>query len=260
MKGRVLIIAGSDSGGGAGLQADIKAVSAMGAYAATAVTAITVQDTNRVHEVYDLAPALIRKQIDVVLKDIGADVIKVGMIGTLAAGRVVRDALIANPNVPVVLDPVLVATSGDALGADGMAGFIHDELVPLSAVVTPNLPELHALAPDSDEAGAAAALLRSGAKAVLVKGGHEADDIVTDRLYGEGFVRRFQQARIRTMSTHGTGCTLASALAAGLAQGMDIEEATDRAVRYVHDAIEAAPKLGSGHGPVDHTVWNGEHS
>jgi hydroxymethylpyrimidine/phosphomethylpyrimidine kinase len=257
MKGRVLIIAGSDSGGGAGIQADIKAVTALGGYAATAVTAITVQDTKAVHDVYEMAPAIVRKQIDVVLSDIGADVIKIGMIGSVAVADAVLAALKEVPDIPVVLDPVLVATSGDTLAGGGMAELFRDAFVPRAAIVTPNLPELHALSEGQDEAVAVADMLRRGAGAVLVKGGHEDGPTVRDRLYtNEGMVP-FEGARIDTTSTHGTGCTLASAIAAGLAQGMPTIEATRQAIAYVHDAIEAAPGFGGGNGPIAHTVWNG---
>lgn len=257
MKGRVLIIAGSDSGGGAGIQADIKAVSAMGAYAATAITAVTVQNTLGVTGVHDIPTAIIREQIEAVLSDIGADAIKIGMIGRRDAGEAILAALEPWPDLPLVVDPVLVATSGDALGGDGVAVFLRDKLIPRATVVTPNLPELAALtgsggqSPD-DIQHAAEQLLDVGAGAVLAKGGHGEDDTLTDRLFTAGGVRSFSHPKIDTTSTHGTGCTLASALAAGLAQGMALEAATERAINYVQVAIAAAPGFGGGHGPLNH--------
>lgn len=256
---RVLIIAGSDSGGGAGLQADIKAVSAMGAYAATAVTAITVQDTRKVYAVHDIPAAIIRQQIDVVLDDIGADAIKIGMVGSAEAGEAILDALEPHGDIPLVVDPVLVATSGDSLGDGAVAELLRERLIPKAAVVTPNLPELEALtgqAVETDDAVLAAArqLLGGGVRAVLAKGGHRRGDLLRDHLVaGDGAVT-FDNPRIDTTSTHGTGCTLASALAAGLAQDMPLEKAAARAISYVHRAIAAAPGLGRGHGPVNHLV------
>lgn len=260
MKGRVLIIAGSDSGGGAGIQADIKAVTAMGAYAATAVTAVTVQDTRRVHAVHDIPPDVIRQQIEVVLADLGADCIKIGMIGTKEAGRAILEGLAAHSPVPIVLDPVLVATSGDSLGSGEVADMLREQLMPRAALVTPNLPELSALSRlpvggDREVEAAARVLLGHGAAAVLAKGGHAEGPIVVDRLFTPGRLQTFENQRLDTANTHGTGCTLASAVAAGLAQGMDLSAATSRAISYVHEAIRTAPGLGRGHGPLNHAAW-----
>ncbi|MCQ8185430.1 bifunctional hydroxymethylpyrimidine kinase/phosphomethylpyrimidine kinase [Parvularcula maris] len=260
MRGRVLIIAGSDSGGGAGIQADIKAVTALGGYAATAITAITVQDTVAVHDIFQMSPEIVRKQIEVVLDDIGADAFKIGMIGTASVAEAVISILERNPAVPVVFDPVLVATSGDALAGEGLAELFLKRLVPLSTIITPNIPELRALTGEVDEQKAVDMLLSRGAKHVLVKGGHEEEQTVTDRLYSVGAKETFESVRIETTSTHGTGCTLCSAIAAGIAQGLSVSTATERAVRYVHDAIEAAPGFGRGHGPIAHTVWNAARS
>ncbi|MEM9810683.1 MAG: bifunctional hydroxymethylpyrimidine kinase/phosphomethylpyrimidine kinase [Pseudomonadota bacterium] len=260
MQGRVLIIAGSDSSGGAGIQADIKTCTALGAYAATAITAVTVQDTNRVYDVHSIPPQLVRRQIDVVLSDLGADCIKIGMIGSVAIGQVIRDALVEHNRIPVVLDPVLVATSGDALGHDDVAQWIREELLPLATVLTPNIPELSALSghsiSSSDEAKRAAAhLLTLGAQAVLAKGGHllQGADL-TDHLITASHTASFTHPRITTTNTHGTGCTLASAVAAGITQGMTLEDACRRGVDYVHQAIKRAPGLGQGHGPLGHDV------
>ena len=268
MTARVLIVAGSDSGGGAGVQADIKACTALGAYAATAITAVTVQDTRAVHAVHAVPPDVIAAQMRVVLDDIGADVVKLGMIGGLAAGEAILSALPSD--VPLVLDPVLVATSGDALGDGETATLIRERLVPRAAIVTPNAPELAALTRrdvrDADEAEAAArALLDRGAGAVLAKGGHLSGEAMTDLLVMPEGTIRIEHPRLETTSTHGTGCTLASALAASLAQGRSLKDAARRAVAYVTAAIRHAPRLGPGlgpglgrgHGPLNHALREG---
>ena len=256
MQGRVLIIAGSDSGGGAGIQADIKAVSAMGAYAATAVTAITVQNTHGVTGVHDVPADLVRQQIISVLSDIGADTVKIGMIGRREVGKAILEGLADYPEIPVVLDPVLVATSGDRLGEPALVQQLRDQFMRRATVVTPNLPELEALVPDgsADPLSKARALLGAGAGAVLVKGGHGEGEVLTDYLVSDDQTVKFDNPRLETVHTHGTGCTLASALAAGLAQGMALSDATARAIQYVHEAIKAAPDFGAGHGPLNHLV------
>ena len=260
MTARVLIVAGSDSGGGAGIQADIKTCAALGTYAATAITAVTVQDTRTVHAVHAVPPEVIAAQMDVVLNDIGADVVKLGMIGSEAAGAAILDALPGD--VPLVLDPVLVATSGDALGDGAVAALIRERLVPRAAVVTPNAPELAALTGlavrDTDGMRRAAeALLARGAGAVLAKGGHLPGGRVTDLLVTASGALRIVHPRLDSRSTHGTGCTLASAVAAGLAQGLPLEAAARRAVSYVAAAIRHAPGLGQGHGPLNHALREG---
>lgn len=259
MKGRVLIIAGSDPSGGAGIQADIKTVTALGGYAATAVTAITVQNTKGVSAVHSVAPDVIAAQIEAVLSDIGADAIKIGMIGELAAAAVIEAALLASPDIPVVLDPVLAATSGDALASGGVAGFIRERLAPLCATITPNADEAAVLTGQtvSDSAGmveAGQTLLGFGAKAALVKGGHLLTASVEDVFVYSGGAHVFSHPRIDTTSTHGTGCTLSSAIAVGLAQGMNMSAAVERAINYVQKAIKTAPGFGAGHGPLNHNV------
>lgn len=260
MKGRVLIVAGSDSGGGAGIQADIKAVTAMGAFAATAVTALTAQNTLGVHGVVPVEPAFIAQQIEVVLGDIGADALKTGMlhsaevIGTVASVLKKQAA-----GVPLVVDPVMVAKGGHRLLLGEAEAALRDTLLPMAALLTPNLPEAEALVgfPVRDEAGmrrAAERLLSLGSKAVLMKGGHLAGDRVVDLLFHAGRVDRFEDARIESRSTHGTGCTLASAIAAGLAQKMPLYDAVARARTYVRRAIETAPGFGRGHGPLNHAA------
>ncbi|HXI87606.1 MAG TPA: bifunctional hydroxymethylpyrimidine kinase/phosphomethylpyrimidine kinase [Parvularculaceae bacterium] len=257
MKGRVLIIAGSDPSGGAGVQADIKTVTALGGYAAAAITAITVQDTIGVKAIHPVSPSLIREQIEAALDDIGADVIKIGMIGEVMAAREIAAVLRTAPQIPVVLDPVLAATSGDALAGEGVADAILNDLAPLIALMTPNADEAAALTGltigvTEDLESAGRALLSKGVKAVLMKGGHMTGDDMIDILVAGDDMRRFSHPRIDTISTHGTGCTLASAVATGLAQEMTLEEAVGRAIEYVQAAIRSGPGFGRGAGPLNH--------
>ncbi len=263
MKGRVLIVAGSDSGGGAGIQADIKAVTAMGSFAATAVTALTAQNTEGVHGVVPVDPAFIAQQIEVVLTDIGADALKTGMlhsaevIATAAAGFRKHAA-----GVPLVVDPVMVAKGGHRLLLADAEAALRDTLLPLAAVLTPNLPEAEVLVGfpvrvEADMRRAAERLAALGAGAVLMKGGHLEGDKVIDLLFHDGRFDRFEDDRIASRHTHGTGCTLASAIAAGLAQRMGLHDAVVRARSYVRRAIETAPGLGRGHGPLNHAVTVG---
>ena len=258
MKGRVLIIAGSDSGGGAGVQADIKTVTMQGAFAATAITALTAQNTLGVFGVLPIDPTFIRQQIEVVLDDIGADAVKTGMLHDAAVIEMVADVLADRaPEVPLVVDPVMVAKGGAPLIEPSAIDALKALLISRATVLTPNLPEAEILAGrniDTVDAmhGAADALLRLGCRAVLLKGGHLAGDTVHDVLATTAGQRVWESPRINTPHTHGTGCTLASGIAAGLAQGLDIEAAVDRAREYVRRAIESAPGIGRGHGPLDH--------
>ncbi|MGI3776502.1 MAG: bifunctional hydroxymethylpyrimidine kinase/phosphomethylpyrimidine kinase [Janthinobacterium lividum] len=260
LRGRVLVVAGSDSGGGAGVQADIKAISAMGAYAATALTALTAQNTLGVQGVLGVPAAFVTLQMRSVLDDLGADAVKTGMLADRSVIEAVAEALRTVPGVPLVLDPVMVAKGGQSLlDPAAVAALVHD-LLPSAAVVTPNLPEAEALtgAPVADVAAmhrAAERLLRMGAAAVLLKGGHLPGGMLTDLLATPDRTTAFEQPRVPTRHTHGTGCTLASALAAGLAQGMDLPVAVARARAYVRAAIETAPGLGAGHGPLNHLAW-----
>jgi hydroxymethylpyrimidine/phosphomethylpyrimidine kinase len=260
MFGRVLIIAGSDSGGGAGIQADIKAVTALDAFAATAITALTAQNTQGVHGVLPVPTDFIRRQIAVVMEDIGADVIKIGMLGDIATIDAVCDALAAfAPGVPVVLDPVMVAKGGHHLLAEDAVAVLRTRLLPLATVITPNLPEAEALtgvviATEAAMDAAARSLLELGAPAVLLKGGHLPSDTVVDLLATVDGIEAFAAPRIQTRHTHGTGCTTASAVAAGLAQGMSLRDAVVRARAYVRQAIASAPGFGHGHGPLNHAV------
>ncbi len=260
MKGRVLIAAGSDSGGGAGIQADIKAVTALGGFAATAITALTAQNTLGVQGVVPVSPDFIRLQMRLVLEDIGADALKTGMLHDVPTIEAVCDEAAARaPGVPLVADPVMVAKGGHRLLEPDAVEALKRRLVPLATVLTPNLPEAGALAglEVRDEAGmarAAEALLGLGARAVLLKGGHLPGGRVVDLLATPAGTERFDDARIETRHTHGTGCTLASAVAVGLAQGMALRDAVARARLYVRAAIAAAPGYGEGHGPLDHGV------
>lgn len=260
MKGRVLIAAGSDSGGGAGIQADLKAVTALGAFGMTAITALTAQNTLGVHGVMAVPTEFIRQQMRVVLEDIGADAIKTGMLHDTATIEAVCDEIAARaPEVPLVADPVMVAKGGHRLLAEDAVEALRRKLLPRAALITPNLPEAEVLAgmEIADVAGmrlAAERLLALGVKAVLVKGGHLPGAVVTDLLATAHGIETFEAPRIETRHTHGTGCTLASAIAAGIAQGMALREAVLRARAYVRAAIAAAPGIGHGHGPLDHAV------
>ena len=251
---RILIIAGSDSSGGAGIQADIKTVTCLGGYAMTAVTAVTVQNTLGVAAVHAIPPAIVAAQIRACLDDIGADAIKIGMIGDGMTAMAVADAL-ADVRVPIVLDPVMVAKGGAELLAGEAIEALVTRLLPLAFVVTPNTPELAALTDceiedAADALLAAQELLGQGLRAVLAKGGHLGGDLVTDWLVtGQGH-RAFTSPRIDSRHTHGTGCTLASALATGLGAGMKLEDAVERARAFVLQGIEQAPGFGQGNGPL----------
>lgn len=266
MKGRVLIIAGSDPSGGAGLQADIKTVTMLGGYAMAAVTALTVQNTKGVRGVHAVPPAIIRDQIAACLEDIGADAVKIGMIGTVEAGEAILEGLAAGgwrpETAPLVLDPVLIATSGDALSEGPTPDFLRERLMAKASVVTPNADEAAALTGidvqnTEDQRRAGEILLDLGAGAALVKGGHLPGDEVADYLVTQAEHTVFRNPRIDTTAGHGTGCTLASAIAAGLAQGMGLEAATARAIRFVRAALEAAPGFGAGAGPLGHARVEG---
>jgi len=254
--GRVLIIAGSDSGGGAGVQADIKAVTAMGGYAATAITAITVQNTLGVHGVHPLPLDLIEAQARAVLDDIGADAIKTGMLGSREVVERVA-AILDSSAAPAVVDPVMVAKGGQSLLADDAVGAVKALMIPRAALLTPNAPEAEALTgldvSDLDgQRRAGEFLLGLGAKAVLMKGGHIPGETVVDVLVTPTGETLLEGPRVDTRHTHGTGCTLASACAAGLAKGLPLETAVAEAWAYVAEAIRRAPGLGGGHGPLDH--------
>ena len=241
---RVLIVAGSDSGGGAGIQADIRTVTMLGGHPMTAITAITAQNTLGVQAVHPVPVDIVVAQMRSVIDDLGVDAVKIGMIGSAAIVDAVAD-LLATLDVPVVFDPVMIATSGSVL-ADPAAIAAFGRLMRLAALVTPNLPELAAL-------GGEAAVRATGA-ALLVKGGHGEGEEITDRLVTDAGDTVWTHPRIHTRHSHGTGCTLASGIATGLAQGLALPDATGRAIAYVQAALAAAPGIGGGHGPMGHAL------
>lgn len=244
MMPRILVIAGSDSGGGAGIQADIKTIAMLGGHGMTAITAITAQNTLGVTAVELVSPKMVVAQIDAVVADIGVDAVKIGMIGSAETAHAVADRLVALPGVPIVFDPVMVATSGSVLADAGTIAAFR-RLMAAATVITPNLPELEALGRDPRELAA-----QSGAS-VLVKGGHADGGRIVDRLVRpDGSEILWEDDRIETRHNHGTGCTLASAIATGLGAGMALEDAIARARTYVRRALAAAPGLGAGHGPM----------
>ena len=256
MKGRVLVIAGSDSGGGAGIQADLKTIVMLGGYGATAITAVTVQNTLGVTAIHPVPDAIVAAQARAVLSDIGADIIKTGMLGSRALVETVA-GLIDEAGLPAVIDPVMVAKGGAGLLDAAAVETVKALLVPRAALLTPNAPEAEVLTglavADLDGARRAAdALLAQGARAVLLKGGHIPGPRVIDLLVSPAGETLFEGERVETRHTHGTGCTLASACAVGLAQGLPLTEAVARAWAYVAEAIRRAPGLGAGHGPLDH--------
>ncbi len=258
---RLLTIAGSDSGGGAGIQADLKTFAAHGAYGLSVIAALTAQNTREVRAVLEVPPEMVAAQIDAVLEDIGADAVKIGMLGSAGVIRAVAERLrahLAGTNVPIVLDPVMVAKSGDRLLREDAVEALTTDLLPLATLVTPNVPELETLtglpASIEDARLQAARALTAKGPAVLAKGGHAAGEEVVDLLLaGEG-VHRFSHPRLHTTSTHGTGCTLSSAIAARLGTGEDLAIAVEGAIQYLYGAMAAAYPVGkgNGHGPVDH--------
>jgi hydroxymethylpyrimidine/phosphomethylpyrimidine kinase len=254
---RILSIAGSDSGGGAGIQADIKTVTALGGYAMTAITAVTVQDSNGVHGVHPVPPQIVAEQIRAVMADIGADAIKTGMLVSGPCVDAVADALESFSAVPLVVDTVMIAKGGASLLDDGGIHAMKTRLFPRAALITPNAPEAARLAgitvESADDLARAGMMLREmGARAVLVKGGHLAGETVSDVLVDEAGVHRFSGSRIESSSTHGTGCTLASAIAMGLGQGLSLQEAILRARAFVRHAMRTGLSLGRGTGPLNH--------
>ncbi len=258
MRGRVLIVAGSDSGGGAGIQADIKTVTALQGYAATAITALTVQDTKGVTEIHAVPAGFVGRQLRTLLADIGAQAVKIGLLGSAEMVDVVALALQeAAAGVPIVLDPVLSSTSGTALLEPDGVHSLMTTLLPMASLVTPNLDEAAALTGRpvrtlEDMQAAAEALVGMGAGAALVTGGHLEGDELFDVLLDADGIRTYEGRRIDSRHTHGTGCTLSSAIAAGLAVGKSLSEAVAEAREFVRRAIAAAPGLGSGRGPLGH--------
>lgn len=255
-----LTIAGSDSGGGAGIQADLKAFSALGVYGTSVITALTAQNTQEVRAIHPAPPHFIADQINTVLDDIEVDAIKIGMLGDPAVIETVAGILRERHPENIVLDPVMIAKSGDKLLADEAVITLREQLLPLATIVTPNLPEAAVLLNCNEATDApgmheqAAQLHALGAGAVLIKGGHLNSNVSNDLLYQPPQERWLPTARINTKNTHGTGCTLSSAIAAGLAKGEDLDRAVTHAKSYITAAIAAADRLavGHGHGPTHH--------
>ncbi len=254
-QGRVLIVAGSDSGGGAGIQGDIKTVSALGGYAMTAITALTAQNTQGVFGIHPVPEDFIAQQMRLCLDDIGADAIKTGMLHSAGVIEVVAENLPAN--IPFVLDPVMVAKGGAPLLEQAALDALKTKLIPRATIITPNLPEAELLLGrkirEEQMEDAARALLDLGAGAVLLKGGHGTGEVLSDVLVSRDCTRlKLSTQRIATRHTHGTGCAFASAIATGLAQKMPLTEAVMRAHAYVQEAIARAPGFGQGNGPLGH--------
>ena len=253
---KAMTIAGSDSGGGAGIQADLKTFAALGVYGTVTLTAITAQNTVGVSGVHEIPTDMIVAQMDAVMGDIGADAVKTGMLSSQEIVEVVAAQVAKHGIRSLVVDPVMVAKSGDALLRDDAVNAVCTKLVPLAAVVTPNIPEAEALTgttieSDDDVREAARRIVSMGARAVVVKGGHR-EGPAADVLYDGSEFQVFTAPRIDTVNTHGTGCTFASAIAAGLAQGKAVEDAVGQAKDYVTEAIRTSFPIGQGHGPLNH--------
>ncbi|MCA8930084.1 MAG: bifunctional hydroxymethylpyrimidine kinase/phosphomethylpyrimidine kinase [Alphaproteobacteria bacterium] len=255
---RVLVVAGSDSGGGAGIQADIKTLSALGAYAMTAVTAITVQNSQGVSDVHAIPPEVVAAQMRACLDDIGADAIKLGMLHSAPLIQAVAEVLADHAAIPVIADPVMVAKGGAALLQSEAVGALAEHILPRAHVMTPNTEEAAvligaAVADRADQERAARAMVERFGAAVLLKGGHlSGAGVLNLLLQPGGAAERFVSPRLETRHTHGTGCTLASAIAGGVAHGLSLADAVGHACRFVHAGIANAPGFGQGHGPIDH--------
>jgi hydroxymethylpyrimidine/phosphomethylpyrimidine kinase len=255
MKGRILVVAGSDSGGGAGIEADIKTVTALGAYAATAITALTVQNTRGIARVIPAPADFVAQAMAAVLRDIGADAIKTGMLVDAATVAAVADTLDElAPDVPLIVDPVMASSSGTRLLSEDAIDILKRRLLARAAVITPNIPEAEILLGHrvADVAEAAKTLRELGPRVVVVTGGHGEGPTVRDVIADQAGVVALEAPKVDTTSTHGTGCTFASAVAAGVAQGMEARAAVARAHRFVQQALRTAPGFGHGRGPLNH--------
>ena len=253
---KVMTIAGSDSGAGAGVQADLKTFAALGVYGTSVVTAVTAQNTEEVAAVHEIPPAIVSAQIDVVLKDIGADAVKTGMLSSSAIIEAVADSLKRHGVTTLVVDPVMVSKSGDRLLRENAVHSLRTYLLPMATVVTPNVPEAEILTDmkirsPEEVFTAARRIVNQGVKAVVVKGGHLPGPAV-DRLYDGVTFTEIQSPRIETNNTHGTGCTLASAMAVGLAKGLHVEDALRTAKEFVTQALLSSYAVGHGHSPLNH--------
>ena len=252
-----LSIAGSDSCAGAGIQADLKTFAALGVYGVSVITAITAQNTLGVRAIQEVNAEVIRAQLDAVADDFAIAALKTGMLSSAAIIETVVAGIQRHKLGSLVVDPVMIAKSGDRLLAEDAVDALRRKLLPLAAVVTPNIPEAEVLAGGAirtreDRLAAARAIMRLGAHAVVIKGGHSQDDPIVDLLVDSGGVHEYRAARIVTTSTHGTGCTFSAAITAGLATGLDLPSAVAEARGYVSRAISSAPGLGRGHGPLNH--------
>lgn len=262
-----MTIAGSDSGGGAGIQADLKTFSALGVYGASTITALTAQNTRSVDAILEVPAEFVTRQLETVLADLRIDAIKIGMLANVDIIRAISEVLERFSSIPVVLDPVMVAKSGDALLHNEAIEALRQYLFPLATLITPNIPEAALLLGEkeasdlADMEAQARQLTTFGSGAVLLKGGHLHSEDSTDLLLQNQSLHRFTQSRIKTGNTHGTGCTLSSAITAGIARGLSVFDAVQSAEQYVHAAIVNADRLqiGSGHGPVHHfhALWPG---
>ena len=257
-KSKILIIAGSDSSGGAGIQADIKTVTALGSYAMTAITAVTAQNTKGVKKIISIPTEIVKKQITMILDDIGTHAVKIGMLHNTDIIKSVYKTLKKYKSKNVVLDPVMIAKGGAKLISNSSIKHLKKLLLPLCTIVTPNIPEAevltgYSISSKEDMIKAAKKILSMGPKNVLLKGGHLKNKMIFDILATKKGIKIFKKRKIKTKNTHGTGCTLASAVATGLAQEMSLESAVERARQYVLGAIKNAPGFGSGHGPLNHS-------
>ena len=253
---KAMTIAGSDSGGGAGIQADLKTFAAMGVYGTSVLTAITAQNTQTVTEVVDMPDTMIRSQIDAVISDIGADAVKTGMLSSADIIETVAEKVTEHGMVPLVVDPVMVAKGGARLLREDAVDALKSALIPLATVVTPNIPEAEVLVGHKIEdmdgmRDAAKEIVALGARSVVVKGGHM-EGPATDIMFDGSDIKAFTSQRISTDNTHGTGCTFASAIAAGLAKGNSVRDSVSDAKKYVTEAIRFAPNIGNGNGPLNH--------
>jgi hydroxymethylpyrimidine/phosphomethylpyrimidine kinase len=252
-----LTIAGSDSGAGAGIQADLKTFAAFGVYGLTVITAVTAQNTLGVRAVQEIEPAIIADQLDAVVEDFTIASLKTGMLSSAAIIETVAAGIRRHRLHPLVIDPVMVAKSGDRLLREDAVEALRRTLLPLARVVTPNIPEAEvlvgrAIRTREDRVAAARAILELGVQAVVIKGGHSDDDPIVDLLVDHTGMYEYRAPRIDTTSTHGTGCTFSAAIAAGLARGRDLPAAVGEAREYLSRALSSAPRLGHGHGPMNH--------
>lgn len=260
---RVLTIAGSDSGGGAGVQADLKTFTVLGTYGMSVITAVTAQNTLGVTGVYPMTAEQVAAQLEAVLSDIGTDAVKTGMLFDVSIIQAVASILKRHNVANLVIDPVMVAKSGDKLLADEAHDALKTHLVPLATIITPNIPEAeeltgHTIRTKDDMVQAGRQLIAMGCQVVLITGGHLEGESADDLYLTADGIHWFPGAKIDTPNTHGTGCTISAAIAAGLASGLSPFKAVERAKRYISAAIAHAPKLGGGHGPTNHLVWLGK--